>query len=217
MTDNYKTIKVMIADDHRMFIQGLRSLLEEEVSIEIVGEAYNGKHTLDQVGKTDFDVLIVDISMPDMDGIEVTRKALEIKPDIKILGLSMHNEKRFISNLLKTGALGYVLKNTDKEELVYAINQTFNGENYLSDDASKTLVNSFIKTRSKEYLNDSLSEREMDVLKDIANGYTTQQIAERLFISKNTVETHRKNLLLKMKAKNTAELVNVAFKEGIIN
>lgn len=210
-------IKVLIVDDHRMFIQGIKTLLQEEEGIQVVGEAYNGNDALARIKMLEVDVVLMDISMPDMDGIEATKLLLKEKPELKVLGLSMHSEKRFISNLLKAGASGYVLKNTDKEELLKAIETVRNGESYLSDEASKTLVNSFMRPKGKSYLNDTLSEREIDVLKNIANGYTTQQIAERLFISKNTVETHRKNLLLKLKAKNTAELVNIAFKEGIIS
>ncbi|GAA4833074.1 response regulator transcription factor [Algivirga pacifica] len=211
------TIKVLIADDHKMFIQGIRSLLAEEEHIEVVGEAHNGKEALQFLQETLVDVLILDISMPDMDGIEVTEQVVKLHPSVKILGLSMHGEKRFIANMMKKGAHGYVLKNTEKEELVEAIETVNKGESYLSDEASKVLLSTFIMQNRREYLNDTLSEREIGVLKEIANGYTTYQIAERLFITKNTVETHRKNLLLKLKAKNTAELVQIAFKQGIIS
>lgn len=208
-------IKVLIADDHQMFIDGLKSMLQDFEGITVVGEAMNGREVLEHCQRTAVDIVIMDISMPVMDGIETTRRLLEKHPAIKILGLSMYNDRNFISDMLKTGAAGYILKNTGREDLINAIQALHAGENYLGEDVRKTLLSSFMKN-TKFQVDEKLSEREMEVLECIASGLTTQEIASKLFISKNTVETHRKNLLYKLKARNTAELINNAYKKRII-
>lgn len=154
--------------------------------------------------------------MPVMDGIDATKQLVKLYPQIKVLCLSMHNDRNFISDMLKTGAHGYILKNTGKEELIEALQALQSGESYLGEEVRKTLLNSFMK-QDKLHPNEKLSDREKEVLECIAGGLTTQEIADQLFISKNTVETHRKNLLYKLQAKNTAELVNNAFKKRVIH
>lgn len=209
-------IKILIADDHQMFIDGLKSMLEETEGIEVIGEAMNGQEVIDISNRIAVDIVIMDISMPDMDGIEATKELFKKHPHIKVLGLSMFNDRNFISDLLKAGAHGYILKNTGKEELVKAIHTLESGENYLGEEVEKTLLSSFMKKTSQMQVVEKLSEREQEVLECIATGLTTNEIAIQLFISKNTVETHRKNLLYKLKARNTAELVNNAYKQRII-
>jgi DNA-binding NarL/FixJ family response regulator len=209
-------IKILIADDHQMFIDGLRSLLEDSADINVVGEARNGFEVLARCDQLEVDIVIMDINMPEMDGIQATRELLKKHPSIKILGLSMYNDREYISDILKAGALGYILKNTGKESLLNAIRSLQSGTNYLGEEVSKTLLNSFMKNRHVSQLIEKLSGREKEVLECIATGRTTHEIAEQLFISKNTVETHRKNLLYKLKARNTAELVNNAYKQRLI-
>mgnify|MGYP003859662457 CR=1 FL=1 len=209
-------INVLIADDHKMFIDGLKAMLHDIPGIKVVGEAMNGKEALEYCGTIPVDIVIMDINMPVMDGVEATKQLLKTHKALKVLGLSMHNDRHFISDMLKTGAHGYILKNTGKEDLVEAIKTLHSGETYLGEDVSKTLLNSFMKQPSKMQVNEKLSGREMEVLNCIANGHTTQEIGEKLYISKNTVETHRKNLLYKLQAKNTAELVNNAYRRGLI-
>jgi DNA-binding NarL/FixJ family response regulator len=208
-------VKVLIADDHQMFIDGLKSMLKQTIGIDVVGEAMNGREVLECCNEKDVDIVIMDISMPEMDGIEATKVLLKDHPKIKVLGLSMYNDRNFISDLLKSGAHGYILKNTGKDDLVNAINTLNSGETYLGEEVSKTLLNSFLK-KSKLTFEEKISDREKEVLECIAIGFTTQEIASKLFISKNTVETHRKNLLYKLKARNTAELINNAYKKRII-
>jgi DNA-binding NarL/FixJ family response regulator len=206
---------VIIADDHQMFIDGLKSMLEEIEGIRVIGQANNGKEAVDICDSTEADVVIMDISMPGMDGIEATRAILKKHPHLKILGLSMFNDRNFIADLLKSGACGFILKNTGKEELISAINAIQSGNSYLGNEVTRTLVGSFMKKDSQPQL-EKLSGREAEVLESIALGLTTQEIAKKLFISKNTVETHRKNLLYKLSARNTAELITNAYKKGLI-
>jgi DNA-binding NarL/FixJ family response regulator len=209
-------IKVLIADDHQMFIDGLKSMLEETDGIQIIGQAMNGLEVMEICNQVAVDVVIMDISMPEMDGVEATRELLKKHPHIKVLGLSMFNDRNYISDLLKAGAHGYILKNTGKEELVKALETLESGENYLGVEVEKTLLSSFMKKPSQMEVIEKLSKREQEVLESIASGLTTNEIADKLFISKNTVETHRKNLLYKLKARNTAELVNNAYQKRII-
>jgi DNA-binding NarL/FixJ family response regulator len=208
--------RVLIADDHQMFAEGLKSLLEEEKELCVVGEAKNGLEVLDICAREEVDIVIMDINMPLMDGIQTSRELSKKYPAIKILGLSMYNDRDYISDILKAGALGYVLKNTGKENLLNAISTLQSGSSYLSEEVSKTLLSSFIKNIPVAQVAEKLSDREKEVLDCIASGLTTQEIGEKLFISKNTVETHRKNLLYKLKARNTAELVNNAYKQRLI-
>jgi DNA-binding NarL/FixJ family response regulator len=208
--------RVLIADDHQMFVDGLKSLLEEEKELCVVGEAKNGLEVLDICDREIVDIVIMDINMPVMDGIQTSRELSKKYPAIKILGLSMYNDRDYISDILKAGALGYVLKNTGKENLLNAISTLQSGSSYLSEEVSKTLLSSFIKNIPAAQVAEKLSDREKEVLECIASGLTTQEIGEKLFISKNTVETHRKNLLYKLKARNTAELVNNAYKQRLI-
>lgn len=209
-------IKVLIADDHQMFIDGLRSLLEDSEDIVVVGDARNGFEVLEQCARQAVDIVIMDINMPEMDGIQATREVLKKYPTVKILGLSMYNDREYISDILKVGALGYILKNTGKETLLNAIRSLHAGTNYLGEEVAKTLLNGFMKNPQVSQMMEKLSGREKEVLECIATGRTTHEIAEQLFISKNTVETHRKNLLYKLKARNTAELVNNAYKQRLI-
>jgi DNA-binding NarL/FixJ family response regulator len=208
--------RVVIADDHQMFVDGLRSLLEDEKELSVVGEAKNGFEVLAICDREPVDIVIMDINMPLMDGIQTSRELSKKHPSIKILGLSMYNDRDYISDILKAGALGYVLKNTGKENLLNAISTLQSGANYLSEDVKKTLLSTFIRPAPYEQAMEKLSDREKEVLDCIASGLTTHEIGDKLFISKNTVETHRKNLLYKLNARNTAELVNKAYKQRLI-
>ncbi len=209
-------IRVLIADDHQMFVDGLKSLLVEEKEMCVVGEARNGYEVLEICEHEQVDIVIMDINMPLMDGIQTSKKLSKTHPQVKILGLSMYNDKDYITDILKAGARGYVLKNTGKDSLMNAIATLQSGSTYLSEEVSKTLLSSFMKSQTGDQLIEKLSDREREVLDCIASGLTTHEIADKLFISKNTVETHRKNLLYKLKAKNTAELVNNAYKQRLI-
>jgi two-component system, NarL family, nitrate/nitrite response regulator NarL len=207
--------RVVIADDHQMFVDGLKSMLEEIEGIEVVGQASNGREAVDICSREDTDVVIMDISMPVMDGIEATKAILKMNPSIKVLGLSMFNDRNFIADILKSGASGYILKNTGKEELIAALSSLRSNDSYLGREVRNTLLNSFMKKEPAQAI-EKLSDRELEVLESIASGLTTHEIGKKLFISKNTVETHRKNLLYKLSARNTAELITNAYKKRLI-
>lgn len=209
--------RVVIADDHQMFVDGLKSLLEEERELSVVGEARNGYEVLEICDRQPVDIVIMDINMPLMDGIQASRELSKKHPAVKVLGLSMYNDRDYISDILKAGAQGYILKNTGKENLLKAISTLQAGSNFLSEEVSKTLLSTFIRNAPQADASaEKLSDREKEVLECIATGLTTHEIGDKLFISKNTVETHRKNLLYKLKARNTAELINNAYKQRLI-
>lgn len=208
--------RVVIADDHQMFVDGLKSLLEEERELSVVGEARNGYEVLEICDRQPVDIVIMDINMPLMDGIQASRELSKKHPAVKVLGLSMYNDRDYISDILKAGAQGYILKNTGKENLLQAIATLQAGSSFLSEEVSKTLLSTFIRNTPHTEATEKLSDREKEVLECIATGLTTHEIGDKLFISKNTVETHRKNLLYKLKARNTAELINNAYKQRLI-
>jgi DNA-binding NarL/FixJ family response regulator len=211
-------IKVIIADDHQMFIEGIKSLLGSERDIKVVGEALNGKAVLAELGRNKVDIVLLDINMPEMDGIETTKQIRQSYPDVKILMLTMYNNQEFIFGLMNAGASGYILKNTGKTELVEAIMAVQAGKTYYSKDVTETILANFTKKPAEQKMDlAQLTEREKDVLKLIAQEYNTGEIAEKLFISTNTVETHRKNLLSKLHAKNIAGLVKFAVQTGLVS
>lgn len=204
-------IKVVIADDHQMIIDGIRSLLSGE-DIEVVGEAADGQALLDLLTRTSADVVLLDINMPVLGGLEVTEVLKSKYPDLKILVLTMYNKPEFIRQLIGMGVNGYLLKNTGKDDLLTGIRKVQGGENFFSAAVSDTLISSMRTNMSAN--EPQLTKREKEVLRLIAKGLSTIEIAEQLFVSTHTVDTHRKNLLGKLGLKNTAGLVRYAFENG---
>lgn len=210
-------IKVVLADDHQIVIDGLKSLIDREKDICTVGEATNGVELLDKMIDKEVDVAVVDIDMPRMNGIDTTKEIKKRFPDVRVLILSMYNDHEYIKQLIATGASGYVLKNKGKEELVNAIRKVASGGEYLGEAVVKTLMEEMKKPLRKE--NDQkipLTKRETDVLKRIAEGNTTTQIAELLFIAPSTVETHRRNLIDKLGVANSPALIKFAIENGYL-
>ncbi|MCV2487702.1 response regulator transcription factor [Flavobacterium sp. SH_e] len=210
-------INLLIADDHIMFLQGIISLLEQESNITIVDKAINGIEALKIIKRGTVNFIILDISMPEMDGIELSKILRKQYPNIKILIVSTHSNVMIVSRLIRIGVNGYLLKNAEKEELLKAINSIANGENYFAEDLEeKHLMNSLKIEKHASNLAD-LSSREKEILILIAHEYNTAEIAEKTFISLNTVNTHRRNLLSKLNAKNTAGLVKYAVENGLVD
>lgn len=207
-------IRLIVADDHPVIRDGIESILNNEKDINLIGYASNGFELLQILETTKADVILMDINMPDMNGIEATKEVKKKYPGIKVLCFSQYDERRFIKQLLKCGANGYLLKDAAGSELVSAIWMVHTGGMYMS----KSLPNVFgdkPKPRSN-YLFPNLSKREVDVLNEICSEKNTYEIADSLYISHNTVETHRANLLLKVGVKNTAGLVRWAVENNIV-
>lgn len=205
-------IKVLIADDHHIVVEGLISLLGNESDIHIISTAKNGEDVLPILQNSQIDVAILDISMPKMDGVELTKYIKANYPNTKILILTMHNEIGFIRRIIEAGAHGYILKNKGKEELVRAIHSLYEGNEYLGEEVTKTLFSSI--RNSDVYGEIKLTKREKEVLKLIADSYTTPKIATALNIAHSTVETYRRNLIEKTGVKNSKGLVKFAIENG---
>lgn len=202
--------RVFIVDDHYMVIEGIRSLLNNEPGIEWVGHAMNAASCLAFLQKSQPDVILMDIGLPDKSGIELCREVKTKYPAVHILGLSTFNQKSYISKMLENGASGYLLKNAGRSELLKGIEMAMLNKSFMSHEAALSLRNTAQENQPV------LTHREKEVLQLIATGLTNQEIADKLFISNTTVETHRKNLLQKFGARNVAALVNLATKNGFI-
>mgnify|MGYP006383167053 FL=1 len=206
-------IRVFIVDDHPVVIEGIHSLLQNEKDIEWAGQAMNAQSCLGFFVNNTADVVLMDISMPGMDGVELCSVMKEKYPGIFILGLSTFNQGLYIKKMMENGASGYILKNSSKEELLKAIDTVNKGNIFFSGEAGEAL---------KEYQKSSanqlpeLSPREKEILELIAEGYTNPQIAEKIFLSSFTVDSHRKNLLAKLNVKNTASLIKLAVENNLI-
>ena len=195
--------KVFIVDDHYMVIEGIRSLLQNEKNIEWAGHASNAASCLAYLHQQQPDVILMDINLPDKSGIDLCKEVREKYPSVFIIGLSTFNQLSFIQKMMDNGASGYVLKNATQQELMEAIKTVAKGKTYLSFEVSQTLRNTINSTVV-------LTRREKEVLNLIAEGMTNNEIAAKLFVSSTTVDTHRKNLLTKFEAKNTASLIHIA-------
>jgi DNA-binding NarL/FixJ family response regulator len=209
-------IKVALADDHNLFRNGLKLLLSGCTNISIVAEACDGKELLSVLGNVKADVVLIDIEMPVMNGIEATKAALEKFPDLKIISLSMYGEEEYYYRMIDAGVKGFILKNSEISEVIKAIETVAKGGKYFSSDVLYNVVKN-IKTVSKISNNTAtLSEREKEVLEQICKGLSNQEIADILFISKRTVEKHRASLLAKSSTKNTAQLVMFAIENKLL-
>jgi two-component system response regulator NreC len=212
-------IRVLIAEDHTIVRKGLRSLLESEVGIEVVGEAENGRDALAKVQQHCPDIVLMDISMPDLNGFEATRQIKQHCPEVKVLVLTMHANEEYVWQILRAGASGYVVKHAAPDELILAIQSVFRGDSFLSPSISKTVIAGYlqqVEALPEKVGADLLTPREREVLQLLAEGHATRDIAERLYLSVKTVETHRAHILDKLNLHNTAELVKYAIRTGVI-
>lgn len=212
-----KKINLLIADDHTMFLEGIVSLLGQESEINSIKKANNGIEALNIIKTAAVDLIILDISMPEMDGIELTKILKKNYPKIKILVVSTHSNVNIISRLIRIGVNGYLLKNAEKSELLTAIHSIMAGNNYFSEETEEKYSYNQLKIEKQALNLTELSSREKEILVLIAHEYNTAEIAEKTFISLNTVNTHRRNLLSKLNAKNTAGLVKYAVENGLVD
>jgi DNA-binding NarL/FixJ family response regulator len=207
-------LRVAIADDHAMFVDGIESILNTEEHIQLVDKCFNGESVFKMLENSLIDVILLDINLPDMSGIEVAKRINIDYPNVKIIALSMYNEESIVSEMLKNGAQGYILKNTDRVELIQAIETVASGQTYFSKEVTETIMESLLKKtpqkKSNNFSAPKLSRREKEVLALIVKEYTTPEIAEKLFISMKTAESHRANLISKLNVRNTAGLVRAA-------
>lgn len=217
---NTRTMKILIADDHTMFVDGIESILEDVADFEIAGRCYDGESVLKFLTHGHFDILLLDVNLPDINGIEVCKEVLKARPEVKILAISMFNEESFVSEILNHGAKGYILKNTGREELLKAIRTVATGESYFSKEVTETIMKGLMNRRKAASKSAAffpkISRREKEVLKLIVEEFTTQEIADKLFISLKTVESHRSSLLAKLNARNSAGLVRIAIENNLL-
>ncbi len=210
-------IRVLLADDHVMMRGGLRMVLEQHAELAVVGEAEDGRETVRLVKKLSPDVVVMDIAMPDMNGIEATRQIIEERPDVKVIALSMHSDRHFVSEMLKAGATAYLLKQCAVDELITAIKTVLKNQTYLSPCISGVVVDNFVRNTSKTESGafSYLSDREREVLQLVAEGKTSKEIASQLNLSIKTVEAHRMNIMEKLNIHTVAELTKYAIREGL--
>ena len=211
--------RVLLVDDHELFLEGLRGLLEKAPDIEQVGAARDGFEAMEQVELLKPDVVLMDMTMPRLNGIQATQQITERFPGVKVLALSMHGDRRFIVESLKVGARGYVLKECTSQELCTAIGVVMSGQYYLAPPVMSVIVEDYLRLLAAEDEADNcpLSDRELDVLKLLVKGCNAKQIAEQLNISKNTVDTHRRHVLDKLGCNSMAELTSYAIREGYLD
>jgi DNA-binding NarL/FixJ family response regulator len=210
-------IRILLADDHTIMREGLRVLLERHKGLTVVAEASNGRDTVRLAAELNPDVVVMDVAMPVLNGIEAARQIVANTPGVRILALSVHSDKRFVTNTLQAGAKGYLLKDCASEELVLAIRCVMRGETYLSPSVAGHVVDGLIDVVGgpKEALRNILSAREREVLQNLAEGRSTKEVAEDLGVSRKTVETHRMRLMNKLDVHSIAELTKYAIREGI--
>lgn len=212
-------IKILIADDHMIFRQGLRLLLEKEKGIEVIGEAGDGSETISLAQRLNPDILLLDISLPTIDGIEVVQCLKKTAPDIKIIILTMYSDDQFIFELLKIGVSGYVLKESASADLIYAISMVKEGNSFLDPRVSKRVMGKFSRMTSsrEDFIGyGKLTRREKEILQLIAEGKSNREIASRLCISIKTVENHRMNIMGKLNIHKSSDIIKFALRLGLI-
>jgi DNA-binding NarL/FixJ family response regulator len=209
--------KVLLVDDHVIIRQGLSSLLEKQPDIEVVGGVEDGRQAVDSVRKLAPDLVIMDISMPNLNGIEATRMIAEETGNVKIIALSIHSSRQFVAEMLKAGASGYILKDCLFDELMEAIKTVLNGGIYLSPKITGVVIEDYVQRLSKQSQSSGpvLSDREREVLQFLSEGKSTKEIALSLHVSAKTIESNRRNIMDKLKINSVAELTKYAIREGI--
>lgn len=211
------TINILLADDHKIFRQGLRELIAEEKDLAIIGEAEDGRDAIAQIAKLRPDVVIMDVGMPALNGIEATRQIKKDFPKTRVIALSMHVDEKFVAEMLRAGAVGYLCKKCDADELVAAIRTAAGGQTYLSPSISGTLVESYVRnvTASPASAFSKLTDREREILQLLVEEKTIKEIAGELDLSVKTVHAHREHLMRKLDVQTIAGLTKYAVREGL--
>lgn len=214
-----KKIRILVVDDHAVVRKGIIVFLDSQPDMEVIGESGTGRDSIAKVQELNPDVVLMDISMPDLDGIEATRAIKKISPEARIVALTMHDDARFFFQMLKEGALGYVVKGADPNELLSAIRVVFENKAYLLPSLATQLLDDYLVRLKDGQVGDSytkLTAREREVLTLIGEGHTSRVIAEMLFISIHTVERHRANIMNKLEMNNKAQLIRYAIRKGLV-
>jgi two-component system, NarL family, response regulator NreC len=215
-----KDIGVLLAEDHAIVRKGLRSLLDDETGITVVGEAADGRDAVDKAQQLGPDIVLMDIMMPSLNGLEATRQIVRRCPGVKVVVLTMHTNEEYVLQILRAGASGYVVKQAAPEELIAAIWAVHGGDSFLSPAVSRKVIDEYIRQTEGAGLADSfeqLTDREREVLQLIAEGGSTREIADTLHLSVKTVETHRSHLMQKVDARSTSDLTRYAIRKGVID
>lgn len=210
-------MKILLVDDHGIVRQGLQAMLEKHNDIEVVGQAEDGQKALSLVQKLKPDIVIMDVTMPVLNGSEATRQIVERFPDVKVIALSIHSEQRFVANMLKAGASGYIVKECLFDEFIQAVRTVDEGSIYLSPDVEEVVVDDYVKrvVKGPEGRSLPLKSREKKVLKLLAEGRTTKQIASEMHVSPKTIESDRRQIMEKLDIHSIAELTKFALREGL--
>ena len=211
------TIKIVVADDHQLFREGLVNLLESDENIQVIGQAEDGEIAIKKVLELKPDILLTDIAMPNMNGMEATRNLKKQLPDLKIIAVSMHSDRQFVKGMLTAGTDAYLLKNCTHQQLLEAVHTVYNGKKYLSEDITEMVISGYLDgTGTTDDKYNQLSEREKEIFLLLAEGVSTREIGDKLFISVKTVGTHKQNILEKLDLKNNSDIVKYALKKGLI-
>ena len=211
------SVRIILADDHKIMREGLRALLAKQKEIEVIAEADSGRGVIELCSQLHPDVVVIDISMPDLNGIDAARQITRQAPDIKVIALSMHSDKKYVKEMLAAGASGYLLKDAAFEELGMAIATVLKNKTYLSPQITDTVVKDYVNENvpHNSIASTALSAREREVLQLIAEGKSTRDIAAKLYVSVKTIETHRKQIMDKLGLNSIAELTKYAIREGL--
>jgi len=210
-------LRILICDDHTLFVEGIKAMLRNELSLEVVGEARDGRQAVELVKQLKPDVILMDVSMPDMNGFDATRRVHEFDFNVKVLILTMHDEEELVARCLEAGAAGYIIKDAPASQLLYAIETVQKGERYLSPNVLKKVVDGYVKNTNRPQTSyDRLTSREREILKLLAEGLTVKEIAVRLNLSVKTVEVHKHNLMKKIDVHDKTELIKYAIQKKLI-
>lgn len=209
-------VRILLADDHKVFREGLRSLIEQQEDLEVVGDAETGRVAVNKTFQLKPDIVIMDIAMPDLNGIEATSQIRARVPETKVIALSMHSDKRFVSGMFHAGARGYLLKANAFDEVVHAVRSIITNRHYVSRDIADTIIGDYVNqaTQAAPENRTVLSPREREVLQLLAEGHSTKDVAELLHVSTNTIDSHRAHIMTKLNIRTFADLVKYAIREG---